>query len=199
VNYSGVRENKPLRAPKRASGNEDAPVTGRLKVNLFSETENDFVYLLESERYSANYENGYDARKMYSGKVNIFTVAENEELSVDATNSIIGTRVGVRTGEETAYTLVFGRVSGENELALRDNETNEEVNIYEGTQYTFFAEPNSVITERFMIVERQDAPSITTGFENTENNAKVHKFIKDNQLYILKNGVLYNAMGAIVR
>lgn len=198
VNYSGISEIKPLRTPKRAIRNEESSITGRLKVNLLSENENDFVYLLESERYSSTYENGYDARKMYSGDVNIFTIAEDEELSVDATNSIIGTRVGVRTGEETAYTLEFSRVSTENELALRDNETNEEIDIYEGMQYTFFAEPNSVITERFEIVERE-APSITTGVDNADTKVKVHKFIKDNQVLILKNGVLYNTMGAIVR
>lgn len=198
VNYSGISENKPLRTPKRAIRNEESSITGRLKVNLLSENENDFVYLLESERYSSTYENGYDARKMYSGDVNIFTIAEDEELSVDATNSIIGTRVGVRTGEETAYTLEFSRVSTENELALRDNETNEEIDIYEGLQYTFFAEPNATLTERFEIVERE-APSITTGVDNADTKVKVHKFIKDNQVFILKNGVLYNTMGAIVR
>ena len=154
---------------------------------------------MESERYSANYENGYDARKISSGSVDVFTVADGEELGVDATNSIIGTRVGVRTGEETAYTLEFSHLTSENGLALYDRETEQTIDINEGTQYTFFAESNAMITERFEIVARADAPAITTGVDNVENGAKVHKFIKDNQLFILKNGVLYNATGAVVR
>ena len=198
VDYSGYTVNKPLRTPKRASENEDAPITGKLKVSLYSESENDYFFMLESERYDAAYEDGYDAMKIPSGSMDVFTVEGENELGVDATNSIIGTRVGVRTGEETAYTLEFSRVSGENELALRDNETNEEIDINEGTQYTFFAEPNSVITERFTIVERQ-TPGISTGVDKAENGTKVHKFIKGGQLFILKNGILYNAMGAIVR
>ncbi len=199
VNYSGIRANKPLRSPKRTNNNEESPVTGRLKINISTETDNDFVYLLESERYSANYENGYDARKISSGSVDVFTVADGEELGVDATNSIIGTRVGVRTGEETAYTLEFSHLTSENGLALYDRETEQTIDINEGTQYTFFAESNAMITERFEIVARADAPAITTGVDNVENGAKVHKFIKDNQLFILKNGVLYNATGAVVR
>ena len=198
VDYSGYTANKPLRAPKRNAENEDAPITGKLKVILSSESENDFFFMLESEQYDAAYEDGYDAMKIPSGSMDVFTVEGDDELGVDATNNIIGTRVGVRTGDETAYTLEFSHLSGENELALRDNETNEEIDINEGTQYTFFAEPNSVITERFTIVERQ-TPSITTGVDNADTNVKVHKFIKDNQVLILKNGILYNAMGAIVR
>lgn len=198
VDYSGYTANKPLRAPKRTSGNEDAPITGKLKVSLYSESENDYFFMLESERYDAAYEDGYDAMKIPSGSMDVFTIEGENELGVDATNSIIGTRVGVRTGEETAYTLEFSRVSAENELALRDNETNEEIDIYEGMQYTFFAEPNATLTERFEIVERE-APSITTGVDNADKKVKVHKFIKDNQVLILKNGVLYNTMGAIVR
>lgn len=198
VDYSGYTANKPLRAPKRTSGNEDAPITGKLKVSLYSESENDYFFMLESERYDAAYEDGYDAMKIPSGSMDVFTIEGENELGVDATNSIIGTRVGVRTGEETAYTLEFSRVSTENELALRDNETNEEIDIYEGMQYTFFAEPSATLTERFEIVERE-APSITTGVDNADTKVKVHKFIKDNQVFILKNGVLYNTMGAIVR
>ena len=80
-----------------------------------------------------------------------------------------------------------------------DIETGEEVAISEGNTYTFFAEPNTTISERFMIVERANAPSVATGVDHTESNVKIHKFIKDNNLFILKNGVLYNAAGMVVR
>jgi hypothetical protein len=105
----------------------------------------------------------------------------------------------VRTGEETAYTFAFSHLNSENELALLDNETNEKIDINEGTEYTFFAEPNTVIPDRFRIVERANAPAITTDVENVSGEIKVHKFIKNDQMYILKNGVLYNATGAVVR
>ena len=83
-------------------------------------------------------------------------------------------------------------------MVLSDSETLELIPILEGAQYTFFAEPNSVLTERFRIVERE-MPTITTDLQNAAPETKVHKFIKDGQLMILKNGVLYNIMGTIVQ
>jgi len=195
--------NKPLRAPKRAIDNEaEMPVRGNLKITLSADGWADNVYFLESERYSEAYEDGYDAHKMESGNLNIYAMADEEKLAIDATNSIIGTRVGVRTGSEEAYTLTFSHVDSEDELVLWDKEAEEKVTISEGQTYTFFAEPNSEITSRFVIIEANeaDAPSVTTGVEETTSkNAKVHKFIKDDKLYILKNGVLYDATGMRVR
>lgn len=190
--------NIPLRAPKR-SIEEEQTISGALQVTLTTDGMTDNLFLLEAEHYDASFENGLDARKKMSCAFNIFAIEDSAQLAVDATNSIIGTRVGVRTGDETAYTLVFSHLKTENALALLDNETEETIDINEGLEYTFFAEPNSVITERFQIVERANAPAVATGTENAKNGVKAHKFIKDGQLYVLKNGVLYNAMGAVVR
>ena len=190
--------NTPLHVKSRYS-NEDSEKVGALRISLKANGWIDHLYMLESEQFNKNYESGYDARKRMGDELNLFAVENDDQLSVDATNSIIGTRVGVRTGEETAYTLVFSHLSENVYWALLDNETNETIDINEGTEYTFFAEPNSTITERFMIVESANAPAIATGVDNMKNSVKVHKFIKDNQLFILKDGVLYNAMGVIVR
>jgi len=105
----------------------------------------------------------------------------------------------VRTGEETAYTITFSYVDGEQEWALYDAETNEMIDITNENTYTFFAEPNTEITERFMIVEREGAPAVTTGNDKVTSDVRAHKFIKDSQLFILKNGVLYDATGARVK
>jgi hypothetical protein len=132
----------------------------------------------------------------------IIEILENEDkLAIDATNSIIGTRVGVRTGEETAYTITFSYVDGEQEWALYDAETDEMIDITNDNTYTFFAEPNSNITERFMIVESNGAqiPAVTTGNDKVTSDVRAHKFIKDGELFILKNGVLYDVTGARVK
>ncbi len=188
-------------APARVSAHREEEETqiGNLQISLYTDGGIDYLFLLESDQFDALYESGFDARKLMGDELNVFSVADEEQLAVDATNSIIGTRVGVRTGDETAYTFVFGKVHCENELALLDYETNQTIDINEGTEYTFFAEPNSMIEDRFQIVERENVPAITTDIENVENESKAHKFIKDGQLYILKNGILYNAMGAVVR
>ncbi len=194
--WGGTESNTPLRVKKQE---EDLGTAGALCISLVADNMGDNLYLLESEEYDILFENGYDARKRMSGELNVFSIAGNEKLGVDATNSIIGTRVGVRTGAETAYTFVFSHLQSENGLALYDAETEQTIDIDENTEYTFFAAPETEITDRFQIVARADAPAITTGVDGVENEAKAVKFIKDDQIYILKNGVLYNAMGAVVR
>ncbi len=196
ADYS-AHQPKPLRAPKRSESEDEQPITGAMKITLSADGWSDNVYFLESEKYDVAFEDGFDAHKMESGTLNIFAVEDEDKLAIDATNSIIGTRVGVRTGEETAYTMTFNYIKGD--YVLWDIDAEEQVAISEGQTYTFFAEPNSEITSRFVIIEADeaDAPSVTTGVEDVqgEQGTKVHKFVKDDKLFILKNGVLYDATG----
>ena len=191
-----TNKNEPLHINARKQETERV---NSLCVSLYGEGIADNLYMLESDKYDAAFENGYDAKKMNSGEANIFSVEGEDHLSVDATSSFIGTHIGVRTGDTTAYVMVFTHLNSERPLALLDNETNETIDINEGTEYTFFAVPNSEISGRFIIVESANAPAVTTGIGETNNGVKVQKFIKDGQLYILKNGVLYTATGAVVR
>lgn len=194
VDYSDLRDTKPLRAPERMT---ESSTIGALKITIAANELVDHAYLLESDQYDTAYENGYDALKMQSGDINIFTVEGNEQLAVDATNSIAGTRIGVRTGDTTAYVMTFTHLNGE-PLALYDSETGLTWDIEEGTEYTFYAAPNSEIVNRFQIVKRANDPTGTADIDET-NSVRAHKFIKDGQLFILKNGVLYTATGAVVR
>ena len=192
-------ENKPapLHSPKRAN----AAVNGSLRISLAANGWIDHLFMIESEQFDAEYENGYDAHKRMGDELNIFAVEDEAQLSVDATNSILGTRIGVRTGEETEYIISFSHLNSENPLALLDMETEQITEITEWTEYSFSAAPNTVITDRFMIIEGDGShmPTITTDVDEVESDVKVFKFIKDNQLFILKNGVLYNASGILVR
>ena len=196
--YKDSTAAKPLRVPQSQEVMED-PISGSLKVAIQANGWTDYIYLLESENFDTAYEDGYDAHRIPSGDMDIFTIEDNDYLGLDATNSIVGTRVGMRTGAEVIYIMSFSHLRSEKELALIDNETNQKININEGTIYPFYAAPNSEITDRFQIVARNDAPTVTTGVDGVTNETKAYKFIKDGQMYILKNGVLYNATGAIVR
>lgn len=201
ADYS-THQPKPMRSPKRAlaAQEEEQPITGAMKISVEAEGWSDDVYMLESERYSYEYEDGYDARKMESGNFNIFTVRDGEQLAIDANPDFEGTQIGVRTGEATAYTMHFSNLFGEREWALVDVEAEETIDIREGTEYTFFIEPNSTNLSRFYLIEQHSqAPAVTTGVDNAEDDAKVHKFIKDDKLFILKSGVLYDATGARVK
>lgn len=190
--------NKPMRAPRQLNESDDEEV-GALQISLFSNTGADHLFMLESEQFDSIFENGMDARKLMGDELNIFSVAGNDQLAVNATNSFEGTRIGVRTGDSTTYVMKFTHLNSEHALALMDNETNETIDINEGTEYTFYAMPNSVITGRFVIVESANAPAVTTGVDETKSSVKAHKFLKNGQLFILKNGVLYTATGAVAR
>ena len=192
--------NTPMRSRRKTELDEDESISSSaMKVTLSSNGWKDRVYLLESEQYSTSFEKGIDARKMESGDFNIFVVADGKRLAVNATNSITNTYIGVRTGEEMHYTMAFTNLYGDTEWSLLDTETNEMTNIEEGSEYSFYAEPNAEIEGRFIIVERAQVPSTPTNIDGAEVDAKVQKFIKDNQLFVLKNGVLYNAQGKVVR
>ena len=191
--WNATHSNTPLRA-KRAEEQQK----GSLCVMVEADGWRDQVYLLEAEEYDAAFENGYDAHKLMQGNLNIFTLEGEEALAVDATNHIAGTKIGVRTGEETAYTLTFGALSGETEWSLYDAQAQETIAIEEGTQYTFFAEPNSEIRDRFYITERNDAPAITTDLEKVGDGTESRKFIKDGRLFVMKNGLIYNMLGVVV-
>ena len=189
-------KNRPLHAPKKTV---ETSTLGSLCIALSANGWNDNLYMLESVSYDKAYEAGYDAPKMESGEFNIFAIEGDQQLAVDATNNMVGTHIGVRAGEETTYSMSFSHMKSEHELLFFDSETNEVIDIYDGLEYTFNVEPNTTITERFIILEREKTPEVTTAIENAAaNSVKVKKFIKDNQLYILKNGVLYNATGARV-
>ena len=109
ADYS-THPNKPLRVQARNAENDE--ISGALQITLSSVAGSDKVNLLESESYSTSYENGFDARKIMSGENNIFTIEDEDILAADATSSIVGTRIGVRTGEQTMYDFRFSRIEG---------------------------------------------------------------------------------------
>lgn len=199
--------NKPLRAPKRVNQEETATAEVITLTIENSNGDKDNVVLMAKDgaHYDKSYENGADAPKIMAGNLNIFAVetdAESgldKELAIDATNDLNGTLIGIRTGEEMRYTLRFSRVNTDEDYKLVDMENGKEVNIEEGGEYQFYAAPESTVTGRFEIqAGRSNKPAITTGAEQAETGVKVTKFIKDGEMYVLKNGVLYNAEGQIV-
>lgn len=190
-----VRSNK---VAQENESDEDA-ISGAMKITLFTETDVDHLYLLESENYNKGYENGYDGRKMLSGDLNIYAIEGDEALSVDATDDIEGTKLGIRTGSSDEYTISFSRVQTDKNLYLRDTYTGKNVlRIEEGAQYTFYASPDSYLDGRFMIVGIGEQ-GVSTGVDANNAEEKATKYIKDDTMYILKNGLKYNSLGQRVQ
>ena len=204
ANY-GTHPNQPMRVAARNHEEQESnepEVTDFIKVTLTNGETGDNLYLLASDSYDKDYENGYDAPKMMNEDVNIpnlFAVEDDRQLAIDATSDMESTFLGVRTGSATSYTLYFSHVNCETEWMLLDIKTNKTTLIVDGASYAFEADANSLITNRFLILESDGSAGTATGTDEMTIQNKIQKFIYNDQLYILKDGVLYNACGMMIR
>ncbi|MCR5050250.1 MAG: hypothetical protein K6A36_04125, partial [Paludibacteraceae bacterium] len=95
----------------------------------------------------------------------------------------------------------FSHLQSDCHLLLHDAETEQYIDIEENAAYTFYAVPNMLITDRFTIVDAAETTHSgdATSCDNLRTTTNVHKFIKDGQLFVLRDGLLYNAQGLVVR
>ena len=210
ANY-GLHPNQPMRVKaddNNAQEETTSGTTGFLKVTLSDGESADNLYILSSKDagYTKKYTNGYDAPKMMSDEKslpNIFAEEDGYQLAIDATSDLLGTSIGVRRGKASNYTMYFTHVTTEQDLLLLDVEENEVTLIEEGASYEFAinAEQGTVISGRFLIIEAQNGGNqgIATGTEETTVEHTMQKFIYNGRLYILKDGVLYDARGMMIK
>ena len=181
IDYSdmvwGVR-NANLSAPQRRAMNENITLA-QLSVSNASYSNLDNLYLIQSDEFGTEYEDGYDAEKMMNDGFNLYVTSDMMLQSV-ATDNLENTYIGVKTAQAGEYTLAFGNIAGE-ELALKDLISGEVVNMQEGGEYTFYAAGNN--DYRFQIVKRQN---VVTDVENVENG------MKDGGIYTLTGMYLGN-------
>ena len=201
ADYS-IHPNHPMRARKSEPADSSSEL---LKLTLCSGGVADNLYVIaDPSRFQKGFENGNDAHVMDMGydELKLFAAEGNELLAIDATSDLIGTTIGLHTGYEMEYTIVVSIANTDQVLVLQDLETGDETRIEAGASYSFYAEPNSLLKNRFLILEytgNDNKPGVTTDAEQTETGVKAYKFIKDGQMYVLKNGVLYNSLGQLVR
>ena len=153
-------------APKRvASNNAD-----RVRINVMAENgASDVVYILGSDKYTADYEDGHDAEKLMNDGLNLY-VNGDINYAMLATDDILGTTITLQANEAINYTMSFAKVNGE--FALRDNMTGNTVAIVEGATYSFSAQPNATMDGRFQIVGRQEMPTAVETVEEVTNAPK---------------------------
>ena len=185
---------QPLRAPKRTTNDE--PEIVRLHVE--GESGNaDNLLLFERADFSYGFDNGWQGRKI-EGKSfapQLYTVSEDGNMSIDAVPDVESTLIGFKAGNmDEHYTFTFN-YDGEDELFLIDTQTGTYTRVENDTTYEFDTYDTDYHT-RFALT-RHNSPQITTGIGNEANDGrtKAVKFINNDQLFILLNGVLYDATG----
>jgi hypothetical protein len=129
----------------------------------------DAIRLMEGERFSASFDNSYDAEKyMNTESFNLFANAE-EPMAMLATDNLNGTMLSMTTKEQTSFTMTFANVRNM-EYAVRDMLTGTETAMVEGATYMFSVPANTTVEGRFQIVPIANMP---TAIENIEETAAI--------------------------
>jgi hypothetical protein len=197
--WGGEQDNKPLKVRRNS---QDNSLNAKMRIRLTDDNaEMDEMTILESANHDKSYENGYDSKKKHSENngISIYAIEDDMQLGFDYTDLIAGTKIGVRTGDNDFYTITFNNVETDGNLYLYDIHTNIYTQIKESAAYSFYAETNSYVEGRFEIVGSQNNHDVSTNVDTQKDEKITTKYIKDNTVYILKNGLKYNSMGQRVQ
>jgi hypothetical protein len=171
---------------KRSKSLETESDFNVLKIQITSETSNDRLYLLEHAATSVEFDNGYDAEKIFDNPngPQIYATLPWGYTSINSDASFDGQIVGFRGSSDTElYTMTFDidKLHSYDELYIYDTETELYVDIFEAEAYQFYGStiPND---SRFIVTStRQDASDsgdVTTGIEP---NTKWNNLLQQNQ------------------
>lgn len=158
------------------------------------------VWLLEDNRFSDEFDNGWEAAYIDCDERSPQLYAQSTigKMAFLAQPDMEGTVLGIapsRDGNEYLFTFHY---VGSEEYYLNDIKLQKATLINDENSYEFTFDEGD--TNRFYISRTPlGKPAITTGVENTNVTPKAQKFIYQDKLYILRNGVLYDATGKVVK
>ncbi|MBR5677923.1 MAG: InlB B-repeat-containing protein [Paludibacteraceae bacterium] len=191
--------NNPLRAPRRTESVSE--IEALMRVRVTGEYTHTDVWLLQDEQFTDEFDNGWEAKYQDCDNRSAQMYAESElgRMAFIAKPNIDGTVLGFapsRDGHEYTFSFYY---LGDEALYLNDMQLEVSTLIDAENTYTFtYSEED--MAERF-IISRQafGAPAVTTGNERISDDAKPIKFIKDDHIFILVRGILYDITGKVVR
>lgn len=142
-------------APRRVAADLNRTLA---QIRVMSNNENvDNLTLIGSDRYTAEFEDGYDALKLMNDGFNIY-VSADEKMSRLATDNLEGAYLGVSTAQAGIYTLTFTNIKGE-QLVLVDLLNGSKTVMTEGASYQFYLADSESNDYRFQIVGRASMPT----------------------------------------
>ena len=184
---------QPMRAPKRSTVATGAPEL--MVLNLVGDTYDDRVHILARNDFSDAFEDGWDGRKIEGDEAApmLSVVKEAGEMSVAAIPEMDERYLSFRAGKDIEYTFTFD-YDGQT-IYLYDLVTETATEILTGNTYTFNA-VNKTPQRRFLITKnppRTPTDIEAVGAERMSNDTE--KFIHDGKLFILRRGIIYDALG----
>lgn len=192
-------------APKRYNA-VGMPSEIETSIALNSENYGDTTHILIGDDFTDEYEIGDDMTKMPNTNVSLYTITGGYELFANALNmqsAMAGIPVGYVAPEDGAYTFSVNDKKNSTWIGniwLTDFERNERVNLMEGS-YEFETLAGTNKTRFVLNIELRSPNDTPTDIGDVEEEEKQgpQKFIRHDKLYILQNGVIYDATGKKVR
>ena len=186
----------PNRAPRRVVAEEAN------KIRLFVRTESgygDQLYMWERSDFSEAFENGWDGHKLFGESVapQLFALSPDGDLAINCIPTFEGVQMGFKAGEQdNSYTFTFEYSDEAQPLYLLDINTNTYTQITSATSY-LFTTTDTDVHNRFVLT--YNAPSTPTALETTSAVTTGKKVMYDNHLFILHNGRIFSAQGAMIQ
>lgn len=168
-----------------------------LKIDVKSSQSNDRLYLIEHKDCTPNFDNGYDATKLFDNNgPQIFAINDSIYTSINTSNNIVNQSIGFRGDSEyEMYTLTFNidKLHSYNKLYLYDIITDEYVDILNNETYTFYYIPSDN-DARFLITtdKKNGDRDIVTATETIDsfNEIKLNDII---YIYNFNGHLIYNS------
>lgn len=165
-----------------------------LKINVQSTKSNDRLYLIEHEDCTPNFDNGYDAIKIFDNNgPQIFAINDSINTSINTNTTLINQYIGFKSASEyEMYTLTFDidKLHSYDKLYLHDIITDEYVDILNNDTYTFYHIPSET-DARFLITDK-NPKDVTTATE-TINSLDNINFNEITYIYNLNGHLIYNS------
>ncbi len=188
----------PMYAPRRAAAESDEPNV--LKIFARGSRYQDKLVVLEREDFTRGYDSGWDGEAWGGGTLSpmVYVTGEGREDAVSAIPEFEGTVVAFKAGEDSEYRFEFVYSEDAEPLYLFDTENNTYTQIMTGNAY-YFTTTDKAAHSRFILTRK--APQIATGTELTSDGegANAKKLLIEDKMYILLNGMLYDATGKVVK
>jgi hypothetical protein len=189
----------PMYAPRRAAAESDEPNV--LKIFARGSRYQDKLVVLEREDFTRGYDSGWDGEAWGGGTLSpmVYVTGEGREDAVSAIPEFEGTVIAFKAGEDNEYTIDF-EYDSEEPLYLLDTENNTYTQIMTGNAYYFTTSDKSKHA-RFILTRK--SPQIATGVGNVSGDevqgTKAKKLLIEDKMFIMVNGVLYDATGKVVK
>ena len=186
----------PNKAPLREAAEEAN------KIRLFVHAESgygDLLYMWERSDFSEAFENGWDGHKLFGESVapQLFALSPDGNLAINCIPTFEGVQMGFKAGEQdNSYTFTFEYSDEAQPLYLLDIQTNIYTQITSATSYSFTT-TDTEVHNRFVLTH--NAPSAPTALETTPAVTTGKKVMYDNHLFILHNGRIFSAQGAMIQ